>query len=211
MLFFFFSPGLLGIGAGDSSDDDDDDDDNSNTDGNTDGKPAAGAGAAAAAPTVPEGLPADFFDNADDVESPSPSEVTAGVEALEGGKERSVTEATPTAEFGAERAAVLAAEAAVVAEADARREAEKLAAMRAAGVVVPTLDEAAAAAGEGGAVGMDGRAGAGAAAPVANGDAAEAAPAPNGSALPEGFFDDPEIDAKSRGVDLKAKKKEDEQ
>ncbi|CAN0464012.1 unnamed protein product, partial [Ectocarpus sp. 8 AP-2014] len=34
---------------------------------------------------------------------------------------------------------------------------------------------------------------------------------PNGSALPEGFFDDPEMDAKSRGVDLKAEKKEEEQ
>ncbi|CAM9191713.1 unnamed protein product [Choristocarpus tenellus] len=32
----------------------------------------------------------------------------------------------------------------------------------------------------------------------------------NGSALPEGFFDDPEVDAKSRGVDLKTKKKEEE-
>ncbi|CAM9638479.1 unnamed protein product [Discosporangium mesarthrocarpum] len=31
---------------------------------------------------------------------------------------------------------------------------------------------------------------------------------PNGSALPEGFFDDPEVDAKSRGVDLKARKKQ---
>lgn len=203
----FSSPGLLGIGAGDSSDDDDDDDD-----GDDDGKRAAGTGAAAAAsnPTpaaaaVPEGLPADFFDNADDVGEASEA---AAVESLEK-KERGAKEMTPTVEFGAERAAVLAAEAAVVAEEDGRREAQKLAVMRAAGLAVPRLDEAAAAAGGGGTVMMDSGAGAGAATVVANGDAAEAAP--NGSALPEGFFDDPEIDAKSRGVDLKAKKKEDEQ
>lgn len=95
------------------------------------------------------------------------------------------------------------------------REAEKLAALRAAGFVVPTPEgvaaataSAVAAAGGGGVVGTGG-AGVGAGTAAGEGDAGAAAP--NGSALPEGFFDDPDIDAQSRGVDLKAKKKEDEQ
>lgn len=179
------SPGLLGIASGDSSGSDDEDDDA--------GKPSfAGVSTGttpspAPASAAPEGLPAGFFD-----EDVAPSE-----SVLPGEHEAARNEPEEVAVgFGPERAAQLAAEAEAEAEADAAREAERLAALRAAGVVLTVVPATAAAA-------VDGE--------MDADEAGTGAAAPNGSALPEGFFDDPEVDAKTRGVDLKAKKKEEEQ
>ncbi len=199
--FHFSHLGLLGIAADDSSSDDDDD-----QDGDKGGEKDAAASLtptpATATAAIPEGLPPGFFDDPEDGGT-SENAVESKEQAAPAAAPASAAPVPAAGGFGAERAAELAAEAAAIAEADALREAEKLAALRAAGISVPdgvpAMASAVATAG-------GGEAGAGAAAEE---DAAAAAP--NGSALPEGFFDDPEIDAKSRGVDLKAKKKEDEQ
>lgn len=152
--------------------------------------------------SVPEGLPAGFFD--EDVE---PSDVIVeekqevegvGADSDNGRKDKAGGRAIAGAAaegFGPERAAQLVAEAAVEAEADAVREMERLAALKAAGALRTVVEDAGASVGSG---------------DVGETKAEEGEPAPNGSALPEGFFDDPEVDAKSRGVDLKAKKKEEE-
>ena len=219
----FVSAGLLGIGGGDSSSDSSGDEveEGGGGGGGVNGK--GGGSGATVVSSVPEGLPADFFDeDVDTIESGASSGALGAEEARGGsdsggggggivasgaqeGKEKRPSGGGAAAKkFGAERAAELAAEAAVLAEADALRQAETLAAMRAAGMVqVVGTAEAAATTTEADRADVDGGAGVS--------ETGAGVEAPNGSALPEGFFDDPEVDAKSRGVDLKAKKKEEEQ
>lgn len=200
----FDPPGLLGIGAehDDSDSSSSSSSNNKSDDNNDDGKPDTTSGGLGAttdsASAIPESLPAGFFDEDVDLAGVSTSGSTdqrgmhdADMRPKEGSK---------TGAFGPERAAELAAEAAAEAEADALREKERFAKMRAAGVV--QAGDKTGAAMEPGAVGD--------ATPFLRPDGDEDGAAPNGSALPEGFFDDPEVDAKSRGVDLKAKKREDE-
>lgn len=195
----------MGISAGDNSSEDDDESNNGHDEGRTTSSSGLGETKTKTPPansklaaSVPEGLPAGFFD--EDVE---PSEGIVGegqeVEGVGDRGDEAEGRAIAGAEaggFGPERAAQLAAEAAAEAEADAVREAERLAALKAAGALRTVVEDAGASVGSG---------------DVGETKAEEGEPAPNGSALPEGFFDDPEVDAKSRGVDLRAKKKEEEQ
>lgn len=210
VILSLLTPGLLGISAGDDSSEDDDERSNDLDEGRTTSTSGLGEMETNATPlnskpvaSVPEGLPAGFFD--EDVE-PTEGIVEEEQKGVEVGADldkvreyeagRRAIAGAAAERFGPERAAQLAAEAAVEAEADAVRELQRLAALKAAGALRTAVEDAGASVESG---------------DVGDTKAEEGEPAPNGSALPEGFFDDPEVDAKSRGVNLKAKKKEEEQ
>lgn len=177
--------GLLSGFNSSSSDDDDDDDDESSTKKGSAAAPAAVNSAQQQPKPTPEGLPAGFFDDGPgaDAEPAEPSSETVrpdrkslGVENDGGGSSGArPAAAKPSGKWDPARAAELAAEAAALEEADELRVRE--AAARAVAAARAT----------GSAVG-----GADAEKKTDEEDSGDTA-APNGSALPEGFFDDPKV------------------